>query len=373
MNTMKKLAALSLALMLALSFTCFASAESTNPVAGKKVAYINLLPSSTIFQMLKNSCADLCKALDVQFDYFFCDGDFNTWQDRISACAAAGYDGIIADHGNQDGSYTFLKGITEQYPNMKIVTFDTQFYTDGEYKKIPGVTQLFQQDKSLVTVLLDELIKKYGEGVRLVKVWRGPNFNSPFDRRNDGWKEYEDAGKIKTVGEIQPLTDSVDSANSVTAAYLQSLNRDDVDAVVSYYDLYGQGVYNAIVENATFNGSNGTALPMASVDIDQVDITNMQNRPDIWYAAGTTDWTQNGEIDMRILLLEIAGEYDKIYDPSTGKYGVDVVEIPGTAVLASSMKPTTTVETLGDVAGDTFGSKSYLSVADWMPADLLHK
>ena len=28
----------------------------------------------------------------------------------------------------------YLKEITEQYPDMKIVTFDTQFYSDGEYQ-----------------------------------------------------------------------------------------------------------------------------------------------------------------------------------------------------------------------------------------------
>lgn len=369
---MKKIVALVLALMMAMMmFT--ATAETTNPVAGKKVAYIMLLPSATIFQMWKDSCADLCKALDVDFDFFFCDGDFNTWQDRISACAAAGYDGLLISHGNQDGSYTFLKGIAEQYPEMKIVCFDTQFYTDGEYQKIPGITQMFQQDKSLVTVLLDAMIEKFGEGVRLVKVWRGPNYNSPFDRREVGWQEYEAAGKIKTVGEVQPLVDSMDSANSVTAAYLQSLNREDVDAVIAYYDLYGQGVYNAIAENSVFNGTDGEALPMCSVDIDQVDVTNMQNRGDIWYAAGTTDWTMNGEIGMRLLLLEIAGEYDKIYDPASGQYGVDVVEVPGTAILASTLKDTSTVENLAEVAGETYGNLGYLSVADWMPADLIHK
>lgn len=368
---MKKIVALVLALMMAMMvFT--ATAETANPVAGKKVAYVMLLPSATIFQMWKDSCADLCKALDVDFDFFFCDGDFNTWQDRISACAAAGYDGLLISHGNQDGSYTFLKGINEQYPNMKIVCFDTQFYTDGEYQKIPGITQMFQQDKSLVTVLLDAMIEKFGEGVRLVKVWRGPNYNSPFDRREVGWQEYEQAGKIKTVGEVQPLVDSMDSANSVTAAYLQSLNREDVDGVIAYYDLYGQGVYNAIVENSVFNGTDGEALPMCSVDIDQVDVTNMQNRGDIWYAAGTTDWTMNGEIGMRLLLLEIAGEYDKIYDPASGQYGVDVVEVPGTAILASSLKDTSTVENLAEVAGETYGNLSYLSVADWMPAELIH-
>ena len=85
------------------------------------------------------------------------------------------------------------------------------------------------------------------------------------------------------------------------------------------------------------------------------------------------DWTLNGEIAMRLLMLELAGEYDKIYDPATGEYGVAVVEIPGSAILASALKEDSTVENLGEIAGETYGNLSYLSVADWMPADLLHK
>ena len=352
--------------------------NTDNPVAGKKVAYIMLLPSATIFQMWKDSCANLCKAMGVDFDFFFCDGDFNKWQDTIRTCAEAGYDGLVVSHGNQDGSYVFLKEIHDSYPDMKIVTFDTQFYTDVEYQKIDGVTQMFQQDKSLVTVLLDSMIeakKERGEDgpVRLIKVWRGPNYNSPFDRREVGWEEYEKAGKIKTVGEVQPLEDSVDSANTVTAAYLQTVNRDDVDGIISFYDLYGQGVYNAILENDNFNGNNGDPLPMASVDIDNVDVTNMQTNPKIWTAAGTTDWTLNGEIAMRILFLEMADDYDDIYDPASGKKGVDVVEVPGTAILAKDLKSDSTVENLGNVAGETYGNLDYLSEASWMPKDLLHK
>ena len=352
--------------------TAEATAAEENPVAGKKVAYIMLLPSATIFQMWKDSCASLCDALDVKFDFFFCDGDFNKWQDTIRTCASAGYDGLLVSHGNQDGSYVFLKEITEQYPDLKIVTFDTQLYTDGEYQKLPGVTQMFQQDESLVTVLLDQMIEEYGEGVRLIKVWRGPNYNSPFDRREVGWQKYEAEGKIVTVGEVQPLQDSVDSANTVTAAYLQGVNRADVDGIIAYYDLYGQGVYNAIAENDNFNGKNGDALPMASVDIDPVDITNMQTRPDIWTAAGTTDWTMNGEIGMRILMLQLADQYDKIFDPATGKNGVDVVEVPGTAIKADALQSDSTVENLGTIAGETYGNLDYLSEADWMPKDLIH-
>ena len=129
---MKKIVALVLVLTMALAMLTTANAEVTNPVAGKRVAYIMLLPSATIFQMWKDSCADLCKALDVDFDFFFCNGDFNAWMDTINSCAAAGYDGLLISHGNQDGSYVFLKEVAEKYPEMKIVCFDTLFYTDGE-------------------------------------------------------------------------------------------------------------------------------------------------------------------------------------------------------------------------------------------------
>ena len=128
---------------------------AASPVAGKKVAYIMIMPSATIFQMWANSCKDLASALGASCDVFFCDGDFNKWQDTIRTCASGGYDGLLVSHGNQDGSYVFLKEITEQYPDLKITCFDTQFYADGQYQKIPGVTQMFQQDASLVTVLLD--------------------------------------------------------------------------------------------------------------------------------------------------------------------------------------------------------------------------
>ena len=84
------------------------------------------------------------------------------------------------------------------------------------------------------------------------------------------------------------------------------------------------------------------------------------------------DWTMNGEIGMRILMLEMAGEYDKIYDPATKTYGVDVVEVPGTAIKAEALREDHTVENLADVAGETYGNLGYLSVADWMPAELIH-
>ena len=41
-------------------------------------------------------------------------------------------------------------------------------------------------------------------------------------------------------------------------------------------------------------------------------------------------------------------------------------------ILATSLKPDSTVENLSSVAPDTYGNLSYLSIADWMPANLIH-
>ena len=81
-----------------------------------------------------------------------------------------------------------------------------------------------------------------------------------------------------------------------------------------------------------FNGTEGAALPMGSVDIDQVDVTKYATAPRPVGCGRHHRLTMNGEIGMRILMLEMAGEYDKIYDPATKTYGVDVVEVPGTAI-----------------------------------------
>ena len=82
---MKKILSLALALVMVFALVTSSVAEAANPVAGKKVAYVMWLSSSTIFQMWKDSCTDLAAKLGVQFDFFFCDNDINKWQDTISS------------------------------------------------------------------------------------------------------------------------------------------------------------------------------------------------------------------------------------------------------------------------------------------------
>lgn len=87
---------------------------------------------------------------------FFSNGDDTAFQNYISTCAVGGYDGMYLSHGGQDYSYTFLKLLLAQYPELKIVTFDTQFRdASGQVQEIEGVTQFFQDDAGFATSLLN--------------------------------------------------------------------------------------------------------------------------------------------------------------------------------------------------------------------------
>lgn len=340
------------------------SSSSKSPVAGKKVAYILNLASSDIFQL----CADQCKAtaekLGMTCDVFFSNGEDAKWQDYISTCASSGYDGVFVSHGGQDYSYTFLSDIVKQYPDFKIVAFDTQFKDgNGETKKIDGVTQFFQDDAGFATSLLDYIcddIAPDKKPVNVLKVWVGPNYLSPFDRREVGYAEYEKSGKINTVETIGP-TDYNNAESSMTDVMTSTLAKykdGDIDAVWVTYDAYGRGVYTALKEA-------NSKIPMVSVDICNTDIQFMKEENSNWKACACTDFKANGEMAIRILALELNNEYDKIIDPKTGKKS-DWLEMPVSVIAQDSLKEDTTLENLYDVAPDTYGSPKNLVTSDWI-------
>jgi simple sugar transport system substrate-binding protein len=339
-----------------------------SPVAGKKVAYILNLASSDIFQLCANQCVETSEALGMTCDIYFSNGNDATWQDYISTCAAKGYDGLFLSHGGQNYSYTFIKKIMKQYPNLKIVTFDTQFRdSNGDVQKIPGVTQFFQDDAGFATALLDYICDDIcpdkvaaGVPVKVLKVWVGPNYLSPFDRRQVGYAAFEKTGKIKTIETIGPTdyNNAESSMTDVTASTLAKYKKGDIDAVWVTYDAYGRGVYKALMES-------GMDIPMVSVDICNTDIQNMQAANSVWKACACTDFKSNGEQGIRLLALEMNGDYDCIKDPTTGMQ-TDWYEMPVSVIEQSDLTPDTTLENLYDVAPATYGAVENLSTCDWM-------
>lgn len=348
-----------------------------SPVAGKKIAYIMLMSSATIFQMWSDSFTETAKKLGMTADTFFCSDNADTWKSTIEQCAQGGYDGLMVSHGGQEYAWDFLSGILEQYPDLKIVTFDTPFKdANGEVQKIEGVTQFFQQDAGFAEMLVEELLKlnqdkvDAGEPVRILQVQQGQGYNSPFDRRQTGYQPYEDDGKITTVERIAPIDDqnATSSMRDVTAATLQKYNdTEDIDGIWCCYDAYAQGVYQALVEA-------NSQIPMVSVDICNEDIQYMAEGKN-WKACATTNWASNGEFACRVLALELADQYDDIaaascYYDDPG----DWLEIPSSVITQEMVmsKDGITVENLGEVAPDSYNDVSWMPTCDWMVELLGH-
>ena len=348
-----------------------------SPVACKKIAYIMLMSCATIFQMWSDSFTETAEKLGMTADTFFCSDNADTWKSTIEQCAQGGYDGLMVSHGGQEYAWDFLSGILEQYPDLKIVTFDTPFKdANGNVQKIEGVTQFFQQDAGFAEMLVEELLKlnqekvDAGEPVRILQVQQGPGYNSPFDRRQTGYQPYEDDGKITTVERIAPIDDqnATSSMRDVTAATLQKYNdTEDIDGIWCCYDAYAQGVYQALVEA-------NSQIPMVSVDICNEDIQYMAEGKN-WKACATTNWTSNGEFACRVLALELADQYDDIaaascYYDDPG----DWLEIPSSVITQEMVmsKDGITVENLGEVAPDSYNDVSWMPTCDWMVELLGH-
>lgn len=347
--------------------------NTESPVAGKKIAYIMLMTPATIFQMWSKSFTATAEKLGMTADTFFCNDNADTWQNTISSCAASGYDGLMVSHGGQEYAYDFLSGILDQYPNLKIVTFDTPFKdASGNTAKIEGVTQFFQKDAGFASSLVEELLKINSDKekpIKILQVQQGAGFNSPFDRRQVGYQPYVDDKSIVTVERIAPTDNQnpTGSMRDVTAATLQKYSDGDIDGIWCCYDAYAQGVYQALVEA----NSN---IPMVSVDICNEDINYMAEGKN-WKACATTNWTSNGEFACRVLALELADQYDDIaaascYDSEIG----DWLEIPSTIVTQEQVmsKEGVNIENLQDVADESYTDVSWMPTCDWMVSALGH-
>lgn len=338
--------------------------KDQSPVEGKKIAYILNMPSSDIFQICASQCKETAGKLGMRCDIFFSDGDDLSFQNYIRTCAAGGYDGLFLSHGGQDYSYTFLSDLLEQYPDLKIVTFDTQFQdASGKTKKIEGVTQFFQDDaglsESLLDYICDELYPEK-ETVNVLKVWVGPNYIAAFDRREVGYQEYEKIGKINTLEVIGP-TDYSNAAASmydVMSAALLKYKDGDIDAVWVAYDAYAQGCYQALKES-------GRNIPLVSVDICNMDIRYMSEVDSVWKACACTDFKANGEQGVRLLALELNGNYEDIKDPETGET-TDYIEMPAALITQDMLKKDTTIENIYEVAPAQYGNVENYVTNDWL-------
>lgn len=330
------------------------SDKSSLPTYGKKVAYILNVATSDIFQMAVQGAKDTAEALGMTVDVYFTDTDNVKFQDYVNTCASQDYDAMFLSHGNQETAYDLVNMLVDK--GIEVVCFDTQFVdASGENTSIDGVTQMFQDDQMMADLLLDYVCNVLyadkvaaGEKVNILKIWRGPGI-SPFDRRQETYKKYEDEGLINTLEVIAPSDPANAEASmaQVMASVLPKYPEGTIDAVWSCYDAYARGAYTAILE------ANRTDFPLVSVDISNQDINYMLDGNNVWKACATVDFTTVGEQGIRLLAMKLAGdETESVYN------------LTPSLVTADQLSEGATILTLKEIIPGYGVNNDH--IADWM-------
>lgn len=355
---MKRVAALLAIAMLLLS-ACSPQAGEVKPgpssgagdgvEKGHKIAYILNTTATEIFKMAFDGAQKEADSLGMKIDMFTSDQDDLKFQDLVNQAAEQGYDGLFISHGKPDYSYEMIKPIVDK--GIKVVTFDTVIKgPDGQ--GIPGVTTTFQNDQEMARLTLDficdELFKDLGRPVKVLKLWRGPGL-PPFDRRQETYKKFEDAGKIETLEVLGPsnLADSEGSMATVISAVLPKYPKGTVDVVWSAFDAYGRGAYKALTE------AKRTDIPIVSIDISNQDINLMRAEDGIWKACVATHFENVGITGVRLLAQKLHGD-------ETPKEYILAPSI----IRASELTPDANVTNLGTIVPGYGVNNDNLS--DWM-------
>ncbi len=370
---MKKIIAFFITAVLIMTCAAGCAPKESNPVEGKKVAYIMYMSSSPIFELWSESFTNTAEALGMEADTFFCDDSDEEWKNTILQCAEDGYDGLLVSHGGEDYAWEFLTGVMNEHPDLKIATFDTSFRNEnGETETIDGVVQLFQQDSGLASALVEEILAMYpekaekNEPVNILQV-QEENYIIAFDRRQAGYEPYETSGKIRTLEQIAPEDhlDPTASMQETAESVIGKYNDGEIDAIWCCYDAYARGVYNALRKL-------DSDIPMVSVDICDEDIKLMAEGKN-WKACATTNWTLNGEFACRVLALEMAEQYDDIkaascYYEDPGMW----MEIPSVVVTQEQVMSgeNITIKNLSDAADEAYTDRSFMPSCDWMDTAL---
>jgi len=327
-----------------------------------KAAYVFLGTMTDIFKMAFDGATSTGAAVGMTVDIFTCSDDDMKFQDTITTCANQGYNAMFLSHGKKEYSHDLVKMLVDK--GIKVVTFDTQLVDSaGNPAPIAGVTQMFQNDQLMADQLLDyictvmypeKVAKK--EKVNVLKLWRGPGI-SPFDRRQETYLKYEQAGKINTLEVLGPidLSNSEASMTAVVGAAITKYSKGSVDVIWSAYDAYARGAFIALKD------ANRTDIPLVTVDISNQDIQFMLdgiNGEKIWKACSAVHFATVGEQAIRLCIQKLAG------DPTP-----DVYNLTPSLVTYDKLKPGVNVINLGELVPG-YGVNND-NVSDWAKEALL--
>lgn len=299
---MKRLSVLILAVCLLLSACASTTPSGADKDSGEKQKIAVVANSATddhCIQLVEGFQSE-GEALGYAVDIFLSNNDDAKFQELFEQCLQNNYVGIYVTHGKADYAYDLLKPAVDK--GVKIVGFDTTAEKDGV--ALEGATLTQQNDHLLAQISLDEICELCpNRPARILKLWFGPG-EPPLDRREEIYKEYEQAGKIETLEVVGPTdwNDVIGSVATAISAMLPKYPEGSVDAVWASWDELAKGVYKACGE------ANRDDLVMVAIDVSNQDLNFMKEENSIWKATAAVDPVLIGRIGMRLMAMKLHGD-----------------------------------------------------------------
>lgn len=296
-----------------------------------KVAVIRNLAAGDHTQQFLEGCKSEGEALGFVVDTYVTDGDNAKCQETIAQVIQKDYDGIILSHGEAGYTYDSLLPAVEK--GMKVVTFDSVPYKDGDVNNeiLEGCTSTAQEDAKLADLSLGSIVSNFDaskQPIKVIRAWMGPGI-PPLDRRQAIYDQYVADGKIEEIALIGPVdfSNARGGTQDALAAILPKYPEGTVDAIWGSYDELAKGCLQAL------NDAGRTDIKIMSIDISNDDINLMLENPDVWVSTAAVDPKLIGIADMRLLAAKFAGEET----PDT--YNLDAQGVE-TSMLDSSINMT---------------------------------
>ncbi len=271
-----------------------------------KVAVIRNLAAGDHTQQFLEGCKSEGEALGFTVDTYVTDGDNAKCQETIAQVIQKDYDGIILSHGEAGYTYDSLLPAVEK--GMKVVTFDSVPYKDGDVNGeiLEGVTSTAQEDAKLAELSLSSIVSNFDETkqpIKVIRAWMGPGI-PPLDRRQAIYDKFVAEGKIEEVALIGPVdfSNARGGTQDALAAILPKFPEGTVDAIWGSYDELAKGCLQAL------NDAGRTDIKIMSIDISNDDINLMLANPEVWVSTAAVDPKLIGIADMRLLAAKFAGE-----------------------------------------------------------------
>lgn len=315
---------------------------------GITVAVVRNLPSDDHTKQFLDGARSEGESFGFKVDTFIADNDDAKFQELVAQAIAKGYTGLVISHGKKDYSYDMLKPAVDK--GIKVVTFDTVIDKDGQ--TLPEITTTAQDDFKLAELSLGEIaaLSKDGKPVNVIKLWFGPGI-PPLDRRETIYKQFEQAGKIKTLEVIGPTNfqDVQGDIASKVGAVLAKYPPGTVDAIWGSWDEMAKGAYKAV------NDAGRSDIKLISIDVSNQDMNLMREPNSVWLSTAAVDPRLIGIVDMRLLAMKLAGEQ------TPANY-----DLEARLIKALQLKPDTNMTNLKEVI-EGWGKSDAFNQA-WMDA-----